>query len=196
VKGLPHWLAVGATVEPVREPAAAVAVEACVGQDDDQRQPGGGLLGVAEGDPVRRTATGTVEEVEDRVPPLRILGVAVGEENPDVDGALQRRGCNLHVELTGVELPERLDVNPMAVTELDELRRGDGRARSDRRQDGEQRDVSDGPPGSGHGGDHPAATGARASAMPVCCPRGTSVWPRPPVAGDRSGDDRPPIAAG
>ena len=67
VERLPHGLAEGPGVEPVREPAAAVAGETTVGHDHDQRQLRGGCLGVAGAHPVRRASAGAVKEIQHRI---------------------------------------------------------------------------------------------------------------------------------
>ena len=59
-----------------------------------------------------------MKEVEHRVAALRIIVVAVGQENSDVDRTLQRRGADVHVQLSGIELLDRLDVDTVAVAEL------------------------------------------------------------------------------
>ena len=166
VKGLPHRLSARAAVVPVREPAAAVTVEAGVGKDDDQRQTGGGLLGVAEVDPVRRPAAGAVKEVEHRVAALRIIVVAVGQGILTSTGRCSAavltctsscRGSSCRTDSTWVPWRSRSSTGSaraivaravsIAMTSSASWRMGAGRA-----------DM---------GAEHPAARGARASATPL-----------------------------
>jgi hypothetical protein len=115
VERLPLGLPAAAAVPPVGEPAAAVAVEAGVGHDDDQREPGRRRHGVAEVHPVGRATARTVKEVEHGIPALGVGVVAVGQQDSDVDGLLQRARTDADVELPRVELGGRDDVDAVGV---------------------------------------------------------------------------------